>query len=142
MNQVLSQSEVDALLNAVSEGGEPAGPGAGATQGNGNVTQMPGTVAGGGGGVTMQDGGGASWGGDVVAEQVEVQSYDLTNQDRVIRGRMPTLDIIYERFIRLYRMSLSMRFKLPDLDYFNRFAKIRRIREYVTDPKLYVHHAL
>ncbi len=37
----------------------------------------------------------------------EVTAYDITNQDRVIRGRMPTLDIIYERFIRLYRMSLS-----------------------------------
>jgi flagellar motor switch protein FliM len=37
----------------------------------------------------------------------EVQSYDLTNQDRVIRGKMPTLDLIYERFVRLFRMSLS-----------------------------------
>jgi flagellar motor switch protein FliM len=33
--------------------------------------------------------------------------YDLGNQDRVIRGRMMTLDIIYERFIRLFRVSLS-----------------------------------
>jgi flagellar motor switch protein FliM len=37
----------------------------------------------------------------------EVQAYDLTNQDRVIRGKMPTLDLIYERFVRLFRMSLS-----------------------------------
>ncbi|MBS1958659.1 MAG: flagellar motor switch protein FliM [Bdellovibrionales bacterium] len=37
----------------------------------------------------------------------EVQTYDLTNQDRVIRGKMPTLDLIYERFVRLFRMSLS-----------------------------------
>ena len=31
----------------------------------------------------------------------------LTNQDRVIRGRMPILEIIYERFIRSFRVSLS-----------------------------------
>lgn len=36
-----------------------------------------------------------------------VKKYDLTNKDRVIRGRMPTLDLIYERFVRLFRMSLS-----------------------------------
>jgi len=58
----------------------------------------------------MGGGGGAPAGGAgaVSAEpEIEVTPYDLTNQDRVIRGRMPTLDIIYERFIRLYRMSLS-----------------------------------
>ena len=36
-----------------------------------------------------------------------IRPYDLTNQDRVIRGRMPTLEIIYERFIRTFRISLS-----------------------------------
>jgi flagellar motor switch protein FliM len=40
-------------------------------------------------------------------DNIEVIPYDLTNQDRISRGRMPTLDIIYERFIRLYRLSLS-----------------------------------
>jgi flagellar motor switch protein FliM len=33
--------------------------------------------------------------------------YDLANQDRIIRGRMPTLDIIHDRFIRLFRVTLS-----------------------------------
>jgi flagellar motor switch protein FliM len=37
----------------------------------------------------------------------DIQTFDLTNQDRVIRGKMPTLDLIYERFVRLFRMSLS-----------------------------------
>ena len=52
-------------------------------------------------------------GPDVVGDEVfsnsseAVQLYDLTNQDRVIRGRMPTLEIIYERFIRTFRISLS-----------------------------------
>ena len=40
-------------------------------------------------------------------DQPEAVLYDLTNQDRIIRGRMPALDIIYERFIRLHRMSIS-----------------------------------
>ena len=33
--------------------------------------------------------------------------YDLANQDRIIRGRMPTLDIIHDRFIRLFRVTMS-----------------------------------
>lgn len=73
MNQVLSQSEVDALLAAVSEG-EVAADGAG-------------------------DGGGSQDSGVLV--------YDLTSQDRIIRGRMPQLDVIYERFMRAFRISLS-----------------------------------
>jgi flagellar motor switch protein FliM len=75
MNQVLSQAEVDALLNAVAEGSlDTSGPS----------------------GATAKEG-----------KERDVQAYDLTNQDRVIRGKMPTLDLIYERFVRLFRMSLS-----------------------------------
>lgn len=33
--------------------------------------------------------------------------YDLTSQERIIRGRMPTLDIINQRFSRLFRATLS-----------------------------------
>ena len=33
--------------------------------------------------------------------------YDLTSQERIIRGRMPTLDIINQRFSRLFRNNLS-----------------------------------
>jgi flagellar motor switch protein FliM len=77
MNQVLSQSEVDALLNAV----------------------MDPTAA--------ADAGGGEAGGEKAGQAVNVMPYDLGNQDRVIRGRMMTLDIIYERFIRLFRVSLS-----------------------------------
>lgn len=36
-----------------------------------------------------------------------VRHYDLTNQDRIIRGRMPTLEIINDRFARLHRITLS-----------------------------------
>ena len=37
----------------------------------------------------------------------EVTPYDLTSQDRIIRGRMPTLEIINERFARVFRTTLS-----------------------------------
>lgn len=80
MNQVLSQSEVDALLNAVID------PNSGVSAPGGEAS-----------------GGGAS----AKPSEINVVPYDLGNQDRVIRGRMMTLDIIYERFIRLFRVSLS-----------------------------------
>ncbi len=78
MAQVLSQDEVDALLNAVNDGESDD---------------------------LLGDSGGDFDGGDEYDENI--QPYDLTNQDRVIRGRMPILEIIYERFIRSFRVSLS-----------------------------------
>ena len=91
MNQVLSQAEVDALLSAVASGQAETAPAAGATDAapaaGGAATALSGNTA------------------DSPFGKVEVVPYDLTNQDRVIRGRMPTLDIIYERFVRLFRMS-------------------------------------
>lgn len=77
MAQVLSQDEVDALLNAVNDGDSD-------------------DFLGGDGGDFDDDEG-----------DDNIQPYDLTNQDRVIRGRMPILEIIYERFIRSFRVSLS-----------------------------------
>ncbi|AFU97695.1 flagellar motor switch protein FliM [Simiduia agarivorans] len=35
-----------------------------------------------------------------------VKSYDLTSQDRIVRGRMPTLEMINERFARYMRISM------------------------------------
>lgn len=35
-----------------------------------------------------------------------VRSYDLASQDRIVRGRMPTLEMINERFARYTRISL------------------------------------
>ncbi|MGE3684023.1 MAG: flagellar motor switch protein FliM [Bdellovibrionales bacterium] len=74
MSQVLSQSEVDALLAAVSEG----------EIGSGDAT------------TTGPDG-----------DERVVVVYDLTSQDRIIRGRLPQLDVIYEKFMRSFRVSLS-----------------------------------
>lgn len=85
MNQVLSQSEVDALLAAVSEG-EVGGAGAGAP---GAAPAGAGTAAGG------------------AASDKVIVTYDLTSQDRIIRGRLPQLEVIYEKFMRSFRVSLS-----------------------------------
>ncbi|MCC6544147.1 MAG: flagellar motor switch protein FliM [Nitrospirae bacterium] len=35
------------------------------------------------------------------------RNYDLTSNERVIRGRMPTLEIISERFARIFQVSMS-----------------------------------
>ncbi len=48
--------------------------------------------------------------GDVETEAEEeaegARSYDLTSQDRIVRGRMPTLEMINERFARYTRISM------------------------------------
>jgi len=71
-DQVLTQSEVDALLNEVSDGRLDSS----ADDKPSRDTSKP-------------------------------IKYDLANQDKIIRGRMPTLDIIHDRFIRSFRISLS-----------------------------------
>ncbi|WP_367374730.1 flagellar motor switch protein FliM [Pseudomonas lini] len=43
---------------------------------------------------------------DNAAEAGSVKSYDLTSQDRIVRGRMPTLEMINERFARYTRISM------------------------------------
>ncbi|MDD3760151.1 MAG: flagellar motor switch protein FliM [Acidithiobacillus sp.] len=41
-----------------------------------------------------------------VPEEGGIRPYDLANQDRIVRGRMPTLEVMNERFARLWRVSL------------------------------------
>lgn len=36
----------------------------------------------------------------------DASSYDFTSQDRIVRGRLPTLEMINERFARYFRISL------------------------------------
>ena len=43
---------------------------------------------------------------DQDGEPGAVKSYDLTSQDRIVRGRMPTLEMINERFARYTRISM------------------------------------
>ncbi len=70
MAQILSQEEVDSLLQGINN--EP----------DANIDMI-----------------------DI--DDSSVIPYDLINQDRIIRGRMPTLEIIHDRFIRMFRMTLS-----------------------------------
>jgi flagellar motor switch protein FliM len=81
MNQVLSQSEVDALLAAVSEG-DVASSDSGAAANNAPKNRG-------------------------VSSDKSVTVYDLTSQDRIIRVRLPQLEVIYEKFMRSFRVSLS-----------------------------------
>jgi flagellar motor switch protein FliM len=86
MNQVLSQSEVDALLAAVSEtDAGDSSKSASASSGSGQNQST---------GATSSD-------------DKNIVTYDLTSQDRIIRGRLPQLEVIYEKFMRSFRVSLS-----------------------------------
>jgi flagellar motor switch protein FliM len=68
--QILSQSEVDALLQGIT-GDEPAPEAA-----------------------------------DTAAAGDGVRAYDLANQERIVRGRMPTMEVVNERFARNVRVGL------------------------------------
>lgn len=70
MAEVLSQTEIDALLAAVSTGGVET------SEGGNRPT--------------------ADW-----------IAYDLTSQEKIIRGRLVALEGIHERFSRLFRVTLS-----------------------------------
>ncbi len=49
-------------------------------------------------------------------EEEGIIPYDLTNQEKIIRGRMPTLEIINQRFCRLFRTTFSsMLRKMADI---------------------------
>ncbi|RMF83342.1 MAG: flagellar motor switch protein FliM [Nitrospinota bacterium] len=94
MEQILSQEEVDALLQGIS-GGE--------------IETEP----------------------DEKQDPSGVRPYDLTNQERIIRGRMPTLEIINQKFARLFRATLSATLRrvidvssqTPEMSKFGEFLK-------------------
>ncbi|MBW2638210.1 MAG: flagellar motor switch protein FliM, partial [Deltaproteobacteria bacterium] len=72
MSQILSQEEVDALLNGVAEGEIE--------------TKQP---------SKEQD------------DSSSVQAYDLTGQERIVKGRMPALEMVAEGFAKKFRTTLS-----------------------------------
>jgi flagellar motor switch protein FliM len=41
-----------------------------------------------------------------VADPSGVRDYDLSSQERIVRGRMPTLEIVHERFARNFRVGI------------------------------------
>jgi len=114
MSQYLSQDEIDALLNAVNnEGTATTTPDGGAAAVQANASP---------GGASGATGSNATTGKGNSAEEDDrifgtaapleaitqnIQPYDITNQDRIIRGRMPMMDLINDRFTRSFRVSLS-----------------------------------
>ena len=70
MNQVLSQDEINALLQGLSDGAEEI------------KEETP-----------------------VISDEA-ISKYDLASQEKIIRGRMPTMELIYDRFVRSFRTAL------------------------------------
>ena len=68
-NEVLTQDEIDALLNGVSAGD-----------------------------VDTEE--------EIIEIEGEVSSYDFASQDKIVRGRLPTLDMINERLSRYLRTNI------------------------------------
>jgi flagellar motor switch protein FliM len=52
------------------------------------------------------DSGDVETGTDEVLDPDEARNYDFASQDRIVRGRLPTLEMINERFARYFRTSL------------------------------------
>lgn len=78
MQDLLSQEEIDALLNGVDSGSV--------------ATEPPPAAPG------------------------EARSFNFATQDRIVRGRLPTLEMINERFARLFRIGLfNMLRRSPEL---------------------------
>ncbi|MBB5359952.1 flagellar motor switch protein FliM [Rhodanobacter sp. ANJX3] len=69
MSDLLSQEEIDALLNGVDDG---------------HVETAS----------------------DVPPDPSAILDYDFTQQDRIVRGRLPTLEMVNDRFARFFRTSL------------------------------------
>jgi flagellar motor switch protein FliM len=60
----------------------------------------------------------------------EARNYDFANQVRIVRGRMPTLEMINERFARLFRTSLfNMLRRAPEVAVAP--VKMQKFSEYV-----------
>ena len=89
--RILSQDEVDALLNGISDGDVETDAEEDAEETEEGVEREPEEAP-----YEVED-----------KDSGEVRAYDLTSQDKIIRGRMPTLEIINDRYARLTRASFS-----------------------------------
>lgn len=56
--------------------------------------------------LTGVDGGDVDTEDDNIPDDGEIKAYDFNSQDRIVRGRMPTLEMINERFARNFRITL------------------------------------
>ncbi len=100
MSEVLSQSEIDALLFAVSSGtvetapaAAPAAPAAPTADASANSSAPAGPAV------------------TTVEKKDDWIAYDITSQEKIYHGKMVGLEGIHERFARMMRVTLSNYFK-------------------------------
>jgi flagellar motor switch protein FliM len=97
MSDLLSQAEIDALLNGVDDGGFDS--------------------------ETIID-------IDDFEDDGSIRVYDFSSQERIVRGRMPTLEMVNERFSRLFRISL-FNFLRRSAEIFISGIQVQKFSEYI-----------
>jgi flagellar motor switch protein FliM len=99
MSDLLSQAEIDALLNGVDDGDI------------GIDTEI---------GIDE----------DEFEGDGSIRVYDFSSQERIVRGRMPTLEMVNERFSRLFRISL-FNFLRRSAEIFISGIQVQKFSEYI-----------
>jgi flagellar motor switch protein FliM len=97
MSDLLSQAEIDALLNGVDDGDLD--------------TEI---------GIDS----------DEFQDSSNIRVYDFSSQERIVRGRMPTLEMVNERFSRLFRISL-FNFLRRSAEIFISGIQVQKFSEYI-----------
>jgi flagellar motor switch protein FliM len=103
MSDLLSQAEIDALLNGVSDGDID-------TEDESDFYSEA--------------------GGEEFQEKGIIREYDFTSQERIVRGRMPTLEMVNERFARFIRISL-FNFLRRSAEIFISGIQVQKFSEYI-----------
>ncbi|TRX00487.1 flagellar motor switch protein FliM [Candidatus Methylobacter oryzae] len=103
MSDLLSQAEIDALLNGVSDGDIE-------TEDESDFYPEAGT--------------------EEFSEKGIVREYDFASQERIVRGRMPTLEMVNERFARFIRISL-FNFLRRSAEIFISGIQVQKFSEYI-----------
>jgi flagellar motor switch protein FliM len=99
MSDLLSQAEIDALLNGVDDGDL------------GIETDLSTDL-------------------DDYPDDGSIRTYDFSSQERIVRGRMPTLEMVNERFSRLFRISL-FNFLRRSSEIFISGIQVQKFSEYI-----------
>jgi flagellar motor switch protein FliM len=103
MSDLLSQAEIDALLNGVSDGD-----------------------------IETEDESGfySETEAEEFHEKGVAKDYDFASQERIVRGRMPTLEMVNERFARFIRISL-FNFLRRSAEIFISGIQVQKFSEYI-----------
>jgi flagellar motor switch protein FliM len=103
MSDLLSQAEIDALLNGVNDGDIE-------TEDESEFYSEVGPAE--------------------FNEKGVVREYDFASQERIVRGRMPTLEMVNERFARFIRISL-FNFLRRSAEIFISGIQVQKFSEYI-----------